>query len=127
MLFSWLTPRLRIGLIGLLLTLGAIFCGWQYMGRTQAEQRAQAADSRATAATAQAAVLADTLAKQNAAVSQLQKKLSLKQQEVSRAQRTAAAIKKDAEKQVAVVYAQKPAASCEEAWDDMRRFLEERQ
>lgn len=127
MLLSWLTPRLQMALAAILLTLGAIFCGWQYLGRAQAEQRATEADSRAAAATAQAAVLADALDKQNAAIAALQKKLSSKQQEVARAQKTAAAIKKDAEKQVAAIYAQKPAASCEEAWDDMRRFLEERQ
>lgn len=126
-MISWLTPQLRIGLVGLLLTLGAVFCGWQYLGRTQAEQRAKEADSRAASATAQAAVLADKLAAQNAAIAALQKKLSLKQQEVARAQKTAAAIKKDADKRVAAIYAQKPVATCEEAMDDLHQFLKEGQ
>lgn len=127
MLFSWLTPRLQMALAAILLTLGAIFSAWQYLGRTQAEQRAREADSRAASATAQAAVLADKLAAQNAAIAALQKKLSAKQQEVARAQRTAAAIKRDADKRVAAIYAQKPVASCEEAMDDLHQFLKEGQ
>lgn len=123
MLFSWLTPQLRIGLVGLLLTLGAVFGGWQYLGRTQAEQRAKEADSRAAVATAQAAVLADKLAAQNAAVSQLQKKLSLKQQEVARAQKTAAAIKRDADKRVASLKAAEVPKACPAAVDYLHDAL----
>lgn len=123
MLFSWLTPQLRIGLVGLLLALGAVFSAWQYLGRTQAEQRAQEADSRATAATAQAAILADKLAAQNAAVSQLQKKLSLKQQEVARAQKTAAALKRDADKRVAALKAAEVPKACPAAVDYLHDAL----
>lgn len=99
-MISWLPSRFLMPLVGVLLTLGAVFSAWQYLGRTQAEKRAESADSRAAAATAQAAVLADTLEKQNAALAQLQKKLSSKQAEVVRAQRTAAAIKRDSQRKI---------------------------
>lgn len=123
MLFSWLTPRLQMALAAILLTLGAVFSAWQYLGRTQAERRATEADSRAASATAQAAVLADSLAKQNAAVSQLHKKLSAKQAEVARAQKTAAAIKKDAEKRVAALKAAEVPKACPAAVDYLHDAL----
>lgn len=122
-MISWLPSRFLMPLAAILLTLGAIFCGWQYLSRTQAEQRAKEADSRAAAATAQAAVLADKLAAQNAAVSQLQKKLSLKQAEVARAQRSAAAIKKDADKRVAALKAAEVPKACPAAVDYLHDAL----
>ena len=123
MTLSWLPSRFLMPLAGLLLTLAAVFSAWQYLGRTQAEKRAKEADSRAASATAQAAVLADKLAAQNAAIAALQKKLSSKQVEVARAQKTAAAIKRDAEKEVAALKAAEVPKACPAAVDYLHDAL----
>lgn len=110
-----LSPRLKMALAGLLLALCAAFSAWQYLGRAQAENRAQRAESALTASTAQSAVLVAALKSQNDAVEALNKKLSDKTAEVGQAEREAAASLAAGQKRIEKLKAAPVPAGCDAA------------
>lgn len=114
-LLPWPAPRATVVALAAVAALFAATALHYYFSYRSATTRADAAETRAAQATAQAAVLASTLDTQNAAVALLNKKLASKDQEMRAAKQAARRVASDSERVVAQLKAAQVPADCDAA------------